>query len=357
MYWNRVLHARLEIFVRERLPQTCLTSLTYINVRQGHTVEGVCLHHRIYRHVAEDDGIALVQLVGKGVCADYITAQTGRTAETVGVTLTALKGRKDWRGVGHLYDIGRMTCRRHVEDDIRDAVSAAGLHLKHGGMELAGIKRDSLAGFEIDVEMIGLADVADASLEERDVIVGAGDVMSAAEVEPPQPVEICAELLFDSIECRLQIVGVLLAKRVEVQTVDDGREIADTFGRKIAAEVGERGAEARAGGAGIVDGMTLLGGAFGIDAEADLQPCLAQTACIAVQLLRTVEHDMVADGLQNGDVILAECGREDVILLARHLFVTEARLINAARRRPGKVSGDEGIESVAAEAFLREENL
>ena len=46
-----------------------------------------------------------------------------------------------------------------------------------------------------------------------------------------------------------------------------------------------------------------------------------------------------------------------MILLARHLFVTEARLINAARRRPGKVSGDEGIESVAAEAFLREENL
>ena len=62
--------------------------------------------------------------------------------------------------------------------------------------------------------------------------------MSAAEVEPPQPVEICAELLFDSIECCLQIVGVLLAKRVEVQTVDDGREIADTFGRKIAAERG-----------------------------------------------------------------------------------------------------------------------
>lgn len=111
MYWNRVLHARLEIIVCECLPQTRLAPLTDVYVGQRHTVESVCLHHRIYRHVAEDDGVALMQLISKGVCPDDITAQAGRTAETVGVSCLTLNGRKDRRCVGHLYDIGRMTCR------------------------------------------------------------------------------------------------------------------------------------------------------------------------------------------------------------------------------------------------------
>ena len=103
-------------------------------------------------------------------------------------------------------------------------------------MKLAGIKGDSLAGFEINVEMIGLADMADALFEEGYVIVGTSDVMSAAEIEPTQLVEICAELLFDCIERRLQVVGVLLAKRVEVQTVDNRREIGDALRFEIATK-------------------------------------------------------------------------------------------------------------------------
>jgi len=77
------------------------------------------------------------------------------------------------------------------------------------------------------------------AISSSQVVFGVGHQVPAAHVEPPDPVEILPEMLFDGFQRQLQVVRARLAQHVEVQPVDPGGKIVQFIGRN---------AEARAGG-------------------------------------------------------------------------------------------------------------
>ncbi|MNR20360.1 hypothetical protein D3C85_1371960 [compost metagenome] len=52
------------------------------------------------------------------------------------------------------------------------------------------------------------------------VIIGTGNVMTAAEIEPFHAMQVLSELLFNHLECTLQRIRVLFAHRMEMQSVN-----------------------------------------------------------------------------------------------------------------------------------------
>lgn len=124
-----------------------------------------------------------------------------------------------------------------------------------------GMVNGRFAGFQINLHIIAVAKMLDDRNQARNVVIRAGDMMTAAEVEPVQLVQIFAEAFFKSFGSRFQVIGVLLAEGVEVQSIQQRQQ------RFI--EVGKGSAQSGAGCARVIDGMTLLGGMFGIDAQTD----------------------------------------------------------------------------------------
>ena len=52
-------------------------------VGQVYAIEGVVLDHRVDRHVAKNDGIALIQLVFERINANFVAGKAGRPAKAV----------------------------------------------------------------------------------------------------------------------------------------------------------------------------------------------------------------------------------------------------------------------------------
>ena len=119
--------------------------------------------------------------------------------------------------------------------------------------------RQRFAWFEINVDAVGVAQTTHGGDEGVDVVIGAGDVVAAAEVEPFHLVQEVAEVALDDSEGFDEGVDVLLAESVEMEAVDAG-EICSM------QRVSEN-AEAASFHAGIVDGV-VLGRMHRIDAQA-----------------------------------------------------------------------------------------
>ena len=71
-------------------------------------------------------------------------------------------------------------CRSVQNGDIHAIVH----HVEHAGHQKTGIQHDGLTGFQIDFDVVGLAQMGDDAREQVDVVSVAGDVMSAAQIEP-----------------------------------------------------------------------------------------------------------------------------------------------------------------------------
>ena len=57
-------------------------------------------------------------------------------------------------------------------------------HVQHGGDQRAGVQGNGLAGLQVDLHAIFLADVQNQLFQRRNVVAGAGDVVPAAQVQP-----------------------------------------------------------------------------------------------------------------------------------------------------------------------------
>ena len=75
-------------------------------------------------------------------------------------------------------------------------------------------------------------------------------MMSAAEIEPLHLRQIRTEFLLECAECRNEIIGILLAEGMEVQSLN-------TF-QQLGAEIRLCHPEPRAGCAGIIDCVVAL---------------------------------------------------------------------------------------------------
>ena len=250
---------------------------------QGHAVEGVVLDHGVDGHVAEDDAVADGEGIVEGIGADGVAGKAGRAGEGVGMgLLPRLAAADDGRTVGHLDDVGHVAGGRGIEDS--DGVLL--LDVEHLGDEEAGVQRDGLAGLDVDGQTVLLLHMADALLEERDIVALFRDVVAAAEVDPLHLRQVLAELRLDGLERDGECVGALLAERVEVQAL---KSLECTL-----VEVAQPHAEPRARGTWVIDGV-LLRRALGIDAQAARD---AGRECRVAELLplrERVEDDVAAD--------------------------------------------------------------
>ena len=120
-------------------------------------------------------------------------------AEADGAGLFARLARvQQGRAVGHLDDVRGVAGRRHIEDG--EAGVTVLQSVQHCGDEIARVQRPRLARLQIDLYAVLLLHPGDAGFQRGKVIARAGDVVSAAEIEPFQPRQQVAEFLFHGVQ-------------------------------------------------------------------------------------------------------------------------------------------------------------
>jgi len=160
------------------------------------------------------------------------------------------------------------------------------------------------------------------------------------------------EAFFDSGEGAFEDIGVLLAEGVEVEAFEAGEVFAFE-------EVGA-GAEAAAGGAGVIESDFDFG-VFGVDAEAGAGGVAAGGAggveggAMGAPLGEGVEAEVMGDWDDAGHFRGLEGGGVDVDFLAK-LFMGEECLVQAAGAAAVQVLADEGEGGEHGEALQSKEN-
>ena len=124
------------------------------------------------------------------------------------------------RRIRHLQHIGHVARRAHVQDRVRDAVRARRLDLEHGCLQRARIERHRLARLQVNREMwIAALEIQKQLHQPVHVVVGARDVVPAAEVDPLHLRQQIAELRLEPRQHLAQLLHPLLAQAVEVKAV------------------------------------------------------------------------------------------------------------------------------------------
>jgi hypothetical protein len=104
-------------------------------------------------------------------------------------------------------------------------------------------------------------DVLDAFFQEGDVIVIPGNMVTATEINPFEVMHVFAKLRLDRLKGFGQVIGVLLAKGMEMNAVE---ELKLFYAHPLLKGFGGD-PEAGAWGARVLDVMANLGRAFRID--------------------------------------------------------------------------------------------
>lgn len=91
--------------------------------------------------------------------------------------------------------------------------------VQHRGDEVACVQRPGLARFQIHLHAVLFLRPGDTLFQRGKVVIRAGDVVSAAKVEPLHPGQQVTEFRFQRGQGGRQRVGILLAQGVEVQAV------------------------------------------------------------------------------------------------------------------------------------------
>ena len=165
-------------------------------------------------------------------------------------------------------------------------------------------------------------------LQGSQVIARAGDVVSPPKVHPLHLRQQVGKLFLHGCQGHSQGVGVLLAEGVEVEAIQQGGQLR--VSRHGGIPLGTGGAQAAAGGTGVIDGVALLGGALGVYPQAHAFAGSLGRRAKLCQLAGGVEHDVVGV-LQNGGKFLCPVGSaEHMVLLFRQLLPAQAALVQAA---------------------------
>ena len=125
---------------------------------------------------------------------------------------------EDTWAVGHLKNIGHVAGGGAVE--YGDLMSAGFDQVKHGDNEYASVECHGLTRFEIHFDIVTLAEAFNHTDESFDIVARTGDVMAAAEVEPFKSRNEVSKFRFKGFCGMLQRVSILLAERVEVETIE-----------------------------------------------------------------------------------------------------------------------------------------
>jgi len=176
--------------------------------------------------------------------------------------LPRLTGIQQRRAVGHLDDIRSVAGCGHIQNGKTGIPVAQGV--QHSSDQIACIQRPSLAGLQIHLYAVLLPHRQDAVFQRVKGITRAGDVVSAAKVEPFHSRQQVCKLFLHCGQRHCQRIGVLLAQGVEVQTVQQGGQLRVRCHSGVPLSTG--GAQTAAGCTGVVNFVSLLRGALRVDA-------------------------------------------------------------------------------------------
>ena len=147
-----------------------------------------------------------------------------------------------------------------------------------------------------------------------------------------------------------QGVGVLLAEGVEVEAIQQLRQLR--VGRHGGVPLGPGGAQTAARGAGVIDGMALLGGALRVYPQAHAFAgglgCRAEFG----QLAGGVEHDVVGVLQKLCELVCPVGSAEHMVFLFRQLFPAQAALVQAAGLGACQVGGQHRVHIKVGKGLL-----
>ena len=206
----------------------------------------------------------------------------------------------------------------------------------HSGGQHAGLPAHGLAGFEdyLFEVRVAAAEVLQQSDEVRDVVVGTGDVVAAAHIEPLALSDKVGELLFGGLQAALEGIAVVFAEHVKVQTLN-------VF-RQCVGHIVTKDAQSRTRNGGVVE-VGLDFRIFGVDAQSEAH-LLGEGGRLLTEpmvLSQRVEGQMTAVHQQLLEVLVGIDGCVGVSLAA-HLLGDEARLVHGAGGGAAQPLTDEG---------------
>ena len=310
------------------------------DARVAHAIEERGLDHGVVDHVFEDDAVADLEWLVEGKVSQLVACEAGIACEFVRVSLFAREcGADDVRAVGHFKAVWHVGADGNVENgDVHFVVD----DVANTCDEFTGLPADGFARFHDDLQVrVTCGEILEDAHEFVAVVVLAGDVVATAEVHPFHLREVLAEVAFECGENAFEGVGILFAKRVEVETVNAVKEfgLEFLFGH---AEAGELAA-------GIVNvGFDCR--KFRVHADAGTHAVGERLVLETLPLRKAIERDVVRCFEDRVDFVVFVDGRKDVDFLV-HLFAREACFVEARGGGAGEVFADERERTPEAVAF------
>ncbi len=300
------------------------------DARVAHTVEERGLDHGVVDHVFEDDAVADLERFIERKIAELVACEAGVACELVRVGLfTRECGADDVRTVRHFEAVRHVGADGNVEYcDVHFIVD----NVANACDEFAGLPADGFARFHDDLQVrVACGEILEDAYEFVAVVVLAGDVVATAEVHPLHLWEILAEVLFECGENAFKGIGILFAKRVEVEAVNAVEELGLEFLFGY-AEAGELAA-------GVVN-VSFDCRKFRVHADAGTHAVGERLVLEALPLRKAVERDVVCGIEDRVDFVVFVDGCKDVNFLV-HLFAREAGFVEARGGGAGEVFADE----------------
>ena len=182
--------------------------------------------------------------------------------------------------------------------------------------------------------------------QELYIIILSGNMMSAAHIQPGNLRQKFSKLLLYRLQCFLQVIRILFAERMKMQSVDPFQ----TFHVKVLSGNPQPGTRRT----GIIDRMIPLSGAFRINTES--QTGSGTHIFKFLQLCCGIKDNMVTDPIQFL-YIFCTVSRGKNMILFPHLFISKPCLKQTAGSGTCQIFSNHGIQSKAGKRFLRQKDL
>ena len=300
------------------------------DARVTHPVEERGLDHGVVDHVFENDAVADLERFVEGEIAELVACETGIACELVRVSFFAREcGADDVWTVRHFEAVRHVGADGNVEyGDIHFVVD----NVANACNEFACLPADSFARFHDDLQVrVACGEILENADEFVAVVILAGNVVATAEVHPLHLREVLAEVTLECGENAFESVGILFAKRVEVETVNAIEKfwLEFLFGHAEAgvftARVVNVGFDCRK---------------FRVHADACTHAVGERLVFEALPLRKAVERDMVRCIEDCVDFVVFIDGGKDVDFLV-HLFAGEAGFVEARGGGAGEIFANE----------------
>src|SRR3546814_12207539 len=164
-----------------------------------------------------EDGEALTDAgaAGEAIVADDVAGEARRAAEPRGHSVAALIEHR--RAIGRFDHVGHMAGRRDVGDTYGHAIVE---QVEYLADQDAGIEGDRLAGFDHHVAVGRRAHLPQKGDKIVDLIIGARDMVAAAEIDPFELVEEGTQHWLHRVPGALERREILFATAVQMAAAD-----------------------------------------------------------------------------------------------------------------------------------------